>query len=70
VSEKNAMQLPVRRIAFRTQVGRHMLSASDGPLVLSVRGQPKPLRHHRRGPLWLALVCGPRFEIPLVDDGR
>jgi hypothetical protein len=162
VSEKSATQLPVQRITVRTQVGEHMMSASDDPLFLSLRGpsgrefrlllkhgkslrrgaedrfvfgppddpetnvahadlndpttppidaaeitsvflrkgfdpipnvravgemddrlelieveveiqvggRPKPLRHHRRGSLWLGLVCGLRFEIPLVDDGR
>jgi hypothetical protein len=35
-----------------------------------VAGRPKPLRHHRRGPVWLGLICGLRLEIPLVDDGQ
>ena len=35
-----------------------------------VAGRPKPLRHHRRGPFWLGLICGLRLEIPLVDDGQ
>jgi hypothetical protein len=35
-----------------------------------VAGRPKPLRHHRQGPVWLGLICGLRLEIPLVDDGQ
>jgi hypothetical protein len=162
MSEETTMQLPIRRIAVRIEVGTHLLSASDDPVFLHLRGplgrefrlkhkrgkslrrsakdefvfgapddpqtnvahaelndptsppldaaeitgillrkgldpipnvrgvgemddrlelieaeveiqvegRPRPIRHHRRGPVWLGLVCGLHFEIPLVDDGR
>jgi hypothetical protein len=38
VSQNSALQLPVQRIAVRVQVGEHMLSASDDPLFLALRG--------------------------------
>jgi len=31
---------------------------------IHARGEPKPLRFERRGPLWLGLVCGLQVEIP------
>lgn len=162
MTETSAMQLPIQRIVVRIHVGAHLLSASDDPVFLSLRGpsgrefrlllkrgktlrrgakdefvlgapddpetnvahaelndptsppldaaqitsiflrkgfdpipnvrgvaemddrlelieaeveihvegRPRPLRHHRQGSLWLGSLCGLRFEIPLVDDGR
>ncbi len=46
------------------------LELIEAEVEIRVEGRPKPLRHHRRGPVWLGLICGLRFEIPLVDDGR
>jgi hypothetical protein len=46
------------------------LELVEAEVEIQVEGRPKPLRHHRRGPVWLGLVCGLRLEIPLVDDGR
>jgi hypothetical protein len=46
------------------------LELVDAEVEIHVGGRPKPLRHHRRGPVWLGLICGLRLEIPLVDDGR
>jgi hypothetical protein len=34
-----------------------------------IAGRPKPIRHLRRGPIWLGLVSGLRFEIPPAEDG-
>jgi hypothetical protein len=46
------------------------LELVEAEVEIHVEGRPKPLRHHRRGPVWLGLICGLRLEIPRVDDGR
>jgi len=46
------------------------LELVEAEVEIQVPGRPKPLRHYRRGSVWLGLVCGLRLEIPLVDDGR
>jgi hypothetical protein len=45
------------------------LELVEAEVEIQVEGRSKPLRHYRRGPVWLGLVCGLHFEIPLVDDG-
>jgi hypothetical protein len=37
---------------------------------IHARGEPKPLRFERHGPLWLGLVCGLQLEIPRTAPPR
>jgi hypothetical protein len=46
------------------------LEVIEAELTLYVAGRAKPLRHLRRGPIWLGLVSGLRLDLPPADgDG-
>jgi hypothetical protein len=45
------------------------LEIVEAEIEIHVEGRPKPIRHHRQGPVWLGLICGLRFEIPQAEDG-
>ena len=45
------------------------LELIEAEVEIQIEGRSEPLRHYRRGPVWLGLVCGMHFEIPLLDDG-
>ena len=42
----------------------------EAEVDIYAEGRPKPVRHRRRGPIWLGLISGTRLEIPRVDDGE
>jgi len=44
------------------------LEIVEAEVEIAVAGRPKPIRHQRRGPVWLGLICGLRLEIPRVGD--
>jgi hypothetical protein len=46
------------------------LELLEAEVEIHVQDRPKPLRYRRRGPLWLGLVAGLRFELALEDEGR
>jgi len=43
------------------------LELVEAEIEIRVEGSEKPLRYFRRGPIWMGLVAGLRFELPLVD---
>jgi hypothetical protein len=45
------------------------LEIVEADVEIQVEGRPKPIRHQRRGPVWLGLVCGLCFELPPAEDG-
>ena len=44
------------------------LQVEEIEVELHVTDRAKPARFVRQGPLWLGLVCGQSFEIPLAED--
>jgi len=46
------------------------LEITEVEIEIHVEGRPEPIRHYRRGPIWLGLICGLRLEVPPVEDGR
>jgi len=45
------------------------LEVLEAELTIYVEGCAKPLRHLRRGPIWLGLVSGLRLDLPPVEGG-
>src|SRR5262245_31002672 len=43
------------------------LEIAEIEVEVHVRGEPKPLRFARGGPIWLGLVCGLRLGIPRIE---
>jgi len=43
------------------------LEIAEVEVELHVRGEPKPLRFARQGPIWLGLACGLEFSIPRIE---
>ena len=43
------------------------LEIAEIEVEVHVRGEPKPLRFAREGPIWLGLVCGLRLGIPRIE---
>ena len=43
------------------------LEIAEVEVELHVRGEPKPLRFARQGPIWLGLVCGLEFRVPRIE---
>lgn len=46
------------------------LELAEAEVEISIEGQAAPVRYFRRGPIWLGLVSGLRFEMPRVDAAQ
>jgi len=43
------------------------LELLEAEVEIRIEGRDEPIRYFRRGPIWMGLVAGLRFELPLVD---
>lgn len=44
------------------------LEIEDAEVELHCQDRPEPRRFHRRGPIWLGIICGSSFELGPVQE--